>query len=155
MLLQIRRLLQAPAPAPLLEAIKLIKIKVSTFKGDIVGWRTFWEQFNDSVHSKLQLSSPVKLAYHREALKDDPVRHAIECLSGMESSYRETIKMLKEHYDRPLLLHQAHVRVIVKAPSLKDGSGKELDHVHDVLAQHLRAFKVMEYEPSPFVTSLI
>ena len=61
--LQIRRLLQMFAPASLQEVIKLLKSNVSTFKGDIMEWRTFWEQFNDLVHSKPQLSDPVKLAY--------------------------------------------------------------------------------------------
>ena len=58
---QIWRLLQAPAPAPLEEAIKLPKIYVPTFKGDIWKWRMFWEQVNDSVHSKSQLPDTVKM----------------------------------------------------------------------------------------------
>ena len=45
--------------------------------------------------------------------------------------------------------------VIVEAPLLKDGNGKELRCVHDILVQHLQVLKVMDYEPGPFVTSLI
>ena len=44
---------------------------------------------------------------------------------------------------------------IVEAPSLKDGSGKELGRLDDVLVQHLQALKVMDYKPSLFVTFLI
>ena len=79
----------------------------------------------------------------------------IEGLSGMAGNYHEAITMPEEHYDRSHLLHQAHVRAIVEAPSLKDGSGKELHRLHDVLVQHLRALKVMDNEPSMLVTSLI
>ena len=62
--------------------------------------------------------------------------------------------MLQECYDRPHLLHEAHVCEIVQAPSLNDGSGKELHGLHDILALHLRTLKVMNYEPDLFITSL-
>ena len=48
------------------------------------------------------------------------------------------------------------MRAIVEAPSLKDGSGKELRRLHDTVNQHLRALKAMGCEPSgPFVTSML
>ena len=44
----------------------------------------------------------------------------------------------------------------MEAPVLKDGSGKELHLLQDILSQHLRALKVMKYEPyRPFDTSLV
>ena len=89
------------------------------------------------------------------AFKNGPARHAIEGLSGTVSNYCEAITLLQEHYDRPGLLHQAHVCTIVEAPSLKDGSGKELCGLYDVLAQHLWALKVMVYKPGTFITSPI
>ena len=51
---------------------------------------------------------------------------------------------------------QSHVKMILETPSLKDGSGKELHHLHDVLQQHLRALDAAESEPlSQFVISII
>ena len=114
-----------------------------------------WELFDDSVQSKPQLSDPVKLAYLQQALKDGPARHVIEGLSETASNYREPITMLPECYNRPHLLHQVHVRIIVEAFSLKDGSGKELHRLHDILAQHLQAHKTMDYKPGLFITSMI
>ena len=116
---------------------------------------SFWEQFNDVIHSKLQLYDPVKLAYLRQAPKNGPVRHAIKGLSGMASNYREAITILQEHYGRPHLLLQAHLHTTIEAPSLKEGSRQELRCLHDVLLQHLWVVKVMDNESSPFVTSLI
>ena len=46
--------------------------------------------------------------------------------------------------------------MIVDAPPLKDGGGKELCPLHDTVNQHLCAFKAMECEPSGhFITSLL
>ena len=68
------------------------------------------------------------------------------------------MKCLQERYNRPRLIHQAHVRKIIEVPSLKDknSAGKEFRRLHDVLQQHLRALKAMDKEPSAsFIPSLI
>ena len=156
----IRRLLRDPAAAGpssgRRDGIELPRIDIPAFNGDIMEWRSFWEQFEVSVHSKPHLSDPEKLAYLRQAVKSGPARYVIEGLSGSGDDYRGAIQTLRERYDRPRLLHQAHVRAIAEAPQLKDGNGRELRRLHDNLIQHLRALKAMDYEPSgPFVTSLI
>ena len=46
--------------------------------------------------------------------------------------------------------------MIIEAPSLKDGSGKELRRLHDTIQQHLRALKALGHEPSAaFITSML
>ena len=85
-----------------------------------------------------------------------PARHVIEGLSGSGSDYAEAIECLQKRYDKPRVLHQAHVWAIVEASTLREGSGKELRCLHDVCSQHLRALKAMRHEPSgAFITSLI
>ena len=46
--------------------------------------------------------------------------------------------------------------MILEAPLLKEGSGKELRCLHDSVQQHLRALKAMECElPGSFITSIL
>ena len=46
--------------------------------------------------------------------------------------------------------------MITDAPPLRDGTGKELHKLHDVVQQHLRALKALGYElSSPFVTAIL
>lgn len=46
--------------------------------------------------------------------------------------------------------------MILEAPPLKEGTGKELRRLHDTVQQYLRALKAMDYEPSgPFITSTL
>lgn len=71
----------------------------------------------------------------------------VKGLSGSGNQYEETIDCLCKRYDQPRLLHQAHVQAIVEAPSLTDSSSKELCQLHDVVNQHLRALKAMDYAP--------
>ena len=94
--------------------------------------------------------------YLQHALKDGSARSAFEGLSRSGEHYAEAVKCLESRYDHPRLIHQMHVRKICEVASLKDGNGKELRHLHDVLQQHLRALKSMDHEPSgSFITSMI
>ena len=138
------------------KGVKLPKLDVPTFDGDILHWRTFWEQFCVSVHDRSNLADSEKLIYLQQSLKNGSAKSAIEGLSRSGEYYMEAVECLKARYDRPRLIHQTHVRMILEAPSLKDGSGKELRRLHDTVQQHLRALKAMDYEPSgPFITSAL
>lgn len=135
---------------------KLPKLEVPTFDGNVLHWQQFWEQFETSVHGRDGLMNAEKLVYLQQAIRSGSARTVIEGLSHSGDQYGEAISCLKQRYDRPRLLHRAHVRTIMDTPSLKDGSGKELHRLHDMLQQHLRALKTMKCEPDPsFITSLI
>lgn len=138
------------------KGVRLPKIDVPKFDGSILNWKTFWEQFVVSVDSQPSLSDVEKLVYLRSSLIDGSAKHTIEGLSRTGECYQEAIECLKLRYDRPRLIHQTHVQMIVEATPLKEGNGKELRHLHDIAQQHLRALKSMDLEPSgPFVTSIL
>ena len=159
--LQIKKLLHHPSEAPSStttdgKGVKLPKLEVPTFDGNILNWRSFWDQFCVSVHDRSTLSDSEKLVYLQHSLKNGSAKKVIEGLSRSGEFYTEAIECLKIRYDRPRLIHQTHVRMIVEALQLKDGMGKELRRLHDTVQQHLRALKAMDYEPSgPFITSVL
>ena len=62
------------------KGVKLPKIDVPTFDGNLLHWNTFWEQFDVAVHSKTGLSDAEKLVYLQHALKGGTAKHAIEDL---------------------------------------------------------------------------
>ena len=133
------------------KGVRLPKLDVPTFDGDVLHWSQFWEQFKISVHDRPHLSDSEKLVYLQQAVKNGSAKPVIEGLSRSGENYNEAIDCLEARFNRPRLLHSAHVRKIVEAPSLKDGSGKELRRLHDTLQQHLRALKAMGSEPDESV----
>ena len=160
--LEIRRLLHSrslTSPSPSVsdtKGVKLPKLDVPTFDGSILNWKIFWEQFRVAVHDRSNLTDSEKLANLRHALKAGSAKTVIEGLSRSGEHYDEAITCLKSRYDRPRLIHQAHVRKILEIPNLKDGSGRELRRLHDTALQHLRALKSMGHDPSgPFITSML
>ena len=138
------------------KGLKIPKLEAPTFDGDILNWTHFWEQFTISIHERSNLSDIKKFVYLQHSLKGGSARSIIEGLSGTGEHYAKAIECLKARFDRPHLIHQSHVKVILETPSPKDGSGKELRRLHDTLQQHLRALDAAECEPlSRFITSVI
>ena len=96
------------------------------------------------------------MVYLQQSLKGGSAKGAIEGLSRSGENYTEAVECLQSRYNRPRLIHKAHVRAILDTPALKEGSGKELRNLHDTVQQHLRALKAMGCEaPGPFITSIL
>ncbi len=149
----IRKQQNANLPSSSRKVAKLPKLSVPTFNGDVLGWQTFWEQFEVAVHESTYISNAVHL---RQALKDGSAKTVIEGLSQSGEQYEEAVDCLRARYDRPRLIHQAHVHKILEVPTLKSGNGKELRKYHDTMQQHICALKTMGHEPSgSFLTSLL
>ena len=109
-----------------------------------------------SVHDQSNLSNTEKIVYLHHAIKDGSARNAIEGLSHSGDNYDEAIECLKSRFDQPHLIHHTHVQMIVDAPPLKEGTGKELKQLHDTMQQHVRALKTLGCElPGKFITSMI
>ena len=61
--------------------LKLPKLDVPTFDGNIIHWKQFWDQFSVSVHCRTNLSNAEKIVYLQHTLKDGLARNAIEGLA--------------------------------------------------------------------------
>ena len=138
------------------KGVKLPKLDVPKFDGSILNWRSFWEQFCVAVHDRTHLSDSEKLVYLQQSLKGGSAKSAVEGLSRSGEYYAEAVECLQACYNRLRLILQTHVRMILEAPQLVEGSGKELCKLHDTVQQHLCAFKAMDCEaPGPFITSVL
>ena len=82
------------------------------------------EQFDVAIHRRTTLSDVEKLAYLRNSLKDGSAKGIIDGLSIFGEFYDEAIETLEARYNLPRLIHQSHVRTILEAPSLKEGTGR-------------------------------
>lgn len=102
------------------------------------------------MHDHTHLSNSEKLVYLQQSLKGGSAKCTIEGLSCSSENYTKAMKCLQSRYHRPRLIHKAHIQMITEAPSLKEGSGRNLQHLHNTVQQHLRALKAMDFEPRAF-----
>ena len=115
----------SPTPSDL-KGVKLPKLNVPVFNGNILHWTSFWEQFCISVHDRSSLSDAEKFVYLQQALKGGAAKSSIDGLAQSGENYNEAIECLKSRYNRSRLIHKAHVKMILDAAPLKDGSSKEI-----------------------------
>ena len=113
-----------PTKASEATAAKLPKLELPTFHGDILQGKNFWEQFYVSVHDQATIPKEENLMYLQNAIKDETAKSLIAGLTRSSEHYDEAIKCLQERYNHPRQVHQTHVRHIVEAPPLKDGTGR-------------------------------
>ena len=69
--------------------VRLPKISIPTFDGKTLSWKSFWEQFDATIHSKAGLNDIEKLAYLQDALRDSPARFMIQGLTRTSEIYEE------------------------------------------------------------------
>ena len=81
---------------PALESkmIKLPKLDIPTFDGNILHWLTFWEQYSITIHDRADLSQAQKLVYLQQSLKDGSAKNVIKGLSRSGEQYTEAVKCL-------------------------------------------------------------
>ena len=72
--------------------VKLPKLDIPTFDGDILNWLTFWKQFRVAIHDRTDLPQAQKLVYLCQSLKGDSARNVIEGLSHSGEQYDEAIR---------------------------------------------------------------
>ncbi|XP_064488543.1 uncharacterized protein LOC135400644 [Ornithodoros turicata] len=80
------------APRP---GVKLPKLSLQQFRGDLSDWQGFWEQFRTTVHDNEGLSKIEKFHYLRSLLHG-PAAGAIAGLQTSEASYDDAVEILSQ-----------------------------------------------------------
>ncbi|XP_065895078.1 uncharacterized protein [Dysidea avara] len=83
-----------PHPLPVArDRVKLPKLVLRPFNGDVTNWTTFWESFDSSVHSNRDLSDIDKFNY-LNSLLTGTAREAVAGLSLTSANYGEAVAIL-------------------------------------------------------------
>ncbi len=137
--------------SPKTKGVRLPKLEIPTFEGDILYWLTFWEQFYIAIDGRKDISDTEKLVYHRllsrmvlpsQSLKDYPtLRINTRKLLGLRS--QDTIVLASS----TRLMWRS-----VKYPISRKDQGENWG----VYMTHLCALKSMGQEADgPFITSTL
>ena len=135
--------------------VKLPKIELPKFNGNIVDWPTFWDQFESAVHSQIGLSDIDKFSYLKTLLSSS----AQECISGLTLSnenYKEAILLLKERFGNTQLLINAHMESFINLPRVKSmNQVSDLRNMYDQLEITVRNLKTLNVVPETYGSFLV
>ena len=98
--------------------MKLPKLYIYKFDGEISRWQEFWDQFETAIHNNEDLSKIEKHTYLKSYLVGAAAR-AIAGLKITESNYDAAIDMLKERFGRKDLIVSAHMSKLLDLTPVK------------------------------------
>ena len=119
-------------------------LSVHTFDGEPTKWKSYWQQFQATIHNSKKLDNQLRMQYLLKSLVTKRARDAIEVIDAVAEAYPEAIAVLKACFDRPQIIHRAHARALLNAKPVKDGTSSELRQLHDTFQHHLRSLKAQD-----------
>ena len=113
---------------------KLPKINLPFFSGNQIEWTSFWDIFNQSIHTDPNIQEVEKLIYLRGQLKGDAFR-LISSYPIEVSTYPIVIALLKNTYGEAEHIKLAHTLDFFKIPEIKH-TAQDLAEFRASMDQH-------------------
>lgn len=123
--------------------VKLPKLTLKRFNGDLTKWTTFWDCFNASIHSNPTLSTIDKFSY-LSSLLESTAADAISGLTLTVANYEEAIAILKRRFGNQQLIVNRHMDLLLNMSTVTSHSDlKGLRHFYDCVESNVRGLKAM------------
>ena len=122
--------------------VKLPKLVLPKFSGDVLQWTSVWEQFNAAVHQS-DLPDVNKFTYLKSLLEGE-AKEAIEGLPLTGQNYEKARKLLSDSFGRKERIIFKHVQELLGMASLeKQSSLTGLQKLQDGLLSHVRSLETL------------
>ncbi|KRX21505.1 hypothetical protein T07_12837 [Trichinella nelsoni] len=116
--------------------------KLPTYDGDVLQFKSFWDQFEAAVHRREDLQDFTKLVHLRSCLTG-AAREAIDGVTTSAENYQAVVQLLHDRFYRPSDVLDAHLLEILnmKTGAVKGKAG--LLSLHDRLNRHIIELKAI------------
>ena len=127
--------------------VKLPKISLPHFRGNLMRWPTFWDSFNSAVHTNDQLSEIDKFNYLRSLL-EGVAYDAIAGLALSAANYGEAVEILKKRFGNRQLIISKHMESLLGVNAVtSDSHLRDLRRLYDQAEANIRSLKALGVEP--------
>ena len=121
--------------------VKLPKLNLPVFNGDVLQWQSFWDQFVAAVDST-DLPDVSKFSYLRASLEGEP-KAAIQGLSLTSAHYASACKILKDRFGRKETIIFTHIQKLLNLSVPSKCSVSALWKLNDDLQAHTRSLATL------------
>ncbi|XP_035212317.1 uncharacterized protein LOC118186340 [Stegodyphus dumicola] len=123
--------------------VRLPKISLPTFSGEMHSWLSFKDIFKASIDQNPNLSDAVKLQYLKSALKGDAFR-IIQTIAITDNNYKLAWSLLEERYSNPREQVYAHLKRFMSIPVIQNESASAILNLIDVTSEVVRSLECLE-----------
>ena len=88
--------------------VRLPKLELTKFGGQLHHWQEFWDGYSSAVHENNNLANADKFKYLRSLL-EEPARSVVAGLPLTSNNYETAIKLLQDSYGDPVVIQRAHI----------------------------------------------
>ena len=110
--------------------VKLPKLTIRSFDGDITRWTSFWDSYKSAIHDNRSLSAVDKFNYLRSLL-ERTAREAISGLSLTEANYSQAIEILEKRFGSKQQIISKHMDILLNLEPVATTSAKALRNLYD------------------------
>lgn len=131
--------------------IKLPKINLPSFSGNLHEWLSFKDIFKASIHQNKNLSDAMKLQYLKSSLKGDAFR-IVQSISIVDSNYELAWSLLEERYSNSREQVYAHLKRFMNMPVIQSESSSAILNLIDIASECMRSLETLEQKVEGFST---
>ena len=137
--------------------VRLPKLNLPVFSGNLLEWQLFYDSFVSSVHSREDMSSIDKFNYLRSQLTGN----ALDIIKGFSLSaenYEAAFEILCQRFGNKQLIIRAHIKALLNLSSVQSGNLKSLsDFINtvEINVRSLNALGISNDEYSCFLTQIV
>ena len=136
-----------PEPIPVRapdRRVKLPKLSLKPFNGDITNWTTFWDSFKSAIHENSALSEIDKFNYLKSLLERS-ARESIAGLALTAANYREAVSILQKRFGNKQQIISRHMELLLNLePVSSPYHLRNLRRLYDSVESHVRSLKNLD-----------
>ncbi|UYV79434.1 hypothetical protein LAZ67_17002596, partial [Cordylochernes scorpioides] len=126
---------------PSCTTVKLPKLMISKFYGNVSEWLTFWNSFDAAIHQNNSLNPIDKFNYLKSHLGGTAL-NTVEGFALSADNYEKAIKLLKDRFGREDILISRHMNNLLSMRPLKTSSDvRTFRELFDNLSVHIRSLE--------------
>lgn len=130
--------------------MKLPKLSIKPFNGDLTAWTPFWESYGSAIHNNPALTDTEKFNYLRSLLE----RPALDVISGVSltaPNYKEAISVLEKRFGNKQRIVAKHMDALMNLETVSSQHNlKGLRRLYDCVESHTRSLKSLGVEPGSY-----
>ena len=132
--------------------VKLPRIELPKFSGDVLEWQSYWEQF-EALVGEATIPDISKFGYLQSSL-DGEAKRVIQGLPLTAANYPTACLVLKERFGKPTRIIFAHIQALLNISMLNKSAGNKyiasLWKLHDQLNTHVRSLEALGVKGSQY-----
>ena len=146
-----REATHARVPEP---SVRLPKLSIKPFNGDITQWTTFWDSFKSAIHENPSLSDIDKFNYLRSWLERS-ARESIAGLTLTAPNYKEAVSILEKRFGNTQQIISRHMDLLLNLEPVSAAHQlKSLRRLYDSVETHVRSLNSLGVDSETYGTLL-